>query len=280
MLRFVLNMRIAPKPAGSKTALVTSGIVSIVELLLITLGYFAVVWLIAPRLETNGMIPFMKVLLVSFVFYFSFLSPDLLHQDALAQRGLGSWRTLFIRFDNLLGSCKYYLGLTLAGGTLMVGTAFILKPGVFSGFSWHALWLKMGLNILNALGQDLLFLAFFMPRIRELCSIAAVPGPFAGLCSKHHAWVVSLVCALLFAIYHMPNPPLMLLVFGIGWVVSYIYYHAPNLVLAVLTHAILGTILHRVLELNTRIGPFFWERDKYVYRTLFPALKELIGNAF
>ncbi len=253
-------------------------IFSIVELVLITLGYFAVMWLITPHLSTNGLIPFMKVLLASFVFYYSFFSPAFIHKDTLAERGLGDGRTLFLRFDNLFSSYKYYLGLTLVGGTAMVGTAIILRPGGFSGFSWYALWLKLGLNTLNALGQDLLFLAFFMPRIKEICSVAAESGPFAGLCSKYHVLVVSLVCALFFAIYHIPNPPLLLLVFVFGFVVSYIYYHVPNLALAVFTHAILGTILHRVLELNTRIGPFFWERDKYVYRTLFPSLGELIIN--
>ena len=53
-----------------------------------------------------------------------------------------------------------------------------------------------------------------------------------------------------------------------------------DLVLAGFCHAIIGTALHRVLEMHMRIGPFYWESDKYVYRTLFPALRELIGNAF
>ena len=43
-----------------------ASLLSIMELLLITIGYFIVVWVIAPNLKTNGLVPFMKVLLITF----------------------------------------------------------------------------------------------------------------------------------------------------------------------------------------------------------------------
>ncbi len=253
---------------------------SAVEILLMTLGYFAVVWGIAPDLETNGMIPLMKGLLVSFLFYFAYLSPTVIHKDTLAERGIGNWRTLFIRTDNFAVASKYYLGLAFGGTVVIFGAALLLKPTFISGFSWHAFWLKLSLNVLNALGQDLLFLSFFIPRLKHICMLPMASAVFGSNGSRYAALIVPLACALLFAIFHIPNPPLMLVVFILGYAVAQIFYHFPNLFLALACHAVIGTMLHRVFEMHMRIGPFFWESDKYVYRTLFPALRELIGSAF
>lgn len=56
------------------------------------------------------------------------------------------------------------------------------------------------------------------------------------------------------------------------------FYRTPNFFLLVCTHAILGTLLHRVYELSMRVGPFYYNPDKYILRELFPPLAKLIGN--
>ena len=246
-------------------------LISAMELLLITVGYFTVVWLIAPKLETNGLIPFTKVLLIAFFLYVSFFSPTCIHKDSLIDRGMGDWRTLFVRTDNIVSAYKYYLVLTLVGAGAIVSTAWLHNPQLASTFSWQAWWLKLCLNFFNALGQDLLFLSFIMPRIKEICPFKPVSKAFGGLCLRQNAIIVSLGCTILFTLFHLPNWPLMIVVFISGFAIAIIFFYRPNLFLAVLTHAILGTLLHRVIEMHMRIGPFYWESDKYVYRTLFPA---------
>ena len=193
---------------------------------------------------------------------------------------MGDWRTLFVRIDNIARSFRYYLAITLVGASAIVVVALWHNPQMTSNFSWQAWWLKLGLNFFNALGQDLLFLSFFMPRLKEVCSYKPVSDSLGDLCIRHNSLVVSIGCAILFSLFHLPNWPLMIVVFILGFSMAYIFYHSPNLILAVLSHAIIGTLLHRVLEMHMRIGPFYWESDKYMYRTLFPALRTLIGNAF
>ncbi len=253
---------------------------SAVEPLVIISGYYVFLWVIAPNLATNGLIPFSKILLFAFILYFIYLSPVLIHKDSLAARGLGGWRTAFIRIDNLSAASKYYLSIAVCGGMLITFATAMLNPLVFSTFSWYALRLKLGLYFMHALAQDLLFLGFILPRIKAVFALSAVSSPLNNQWINAKTPLVSLVCAILFASFHIPNLPLMLLVFVFGFTIAYLYLHFPNLALAVITHTILGTMLHRVLEMNLYVGPFYWHTDKSAYRTLFPALRELIGNTF
>lgn len=62
---------------------------------------------------------------------------------------------------------------------------------------------------------------------------------------------------------------------GVMW--SWVYYMTPNLILVAASHAILGTILRRIVVLNMRVGPFYWQRDIYIFREIFPILARLIG---
>lgn len=258
----------------------TQAIISSFELLFITSSYFLFLWVIAPNLAIKGLVPFANILLFSFIIYFIYISPALIHGDSLAARGLGQWQTLFVRIDNLSNAAKYYFGLAAIGGGIIFVVALIFKPKVFSDFSWYALRIKLGVYFLHALGQDLLFLSFFLPRLRNICAFAAACGPLRHQFLKNNSLTVSFGCATLFAIYHIPNLPLILLVFLFGFALAYIYCHVPNLILATITHTILGTMLHRLLEMNLYVGPFYWHTDKSVYRTLFPALREIIGNTF
>lgn len=258
----------------------TEAIISLLELILITSGYFYFLWMIAPNLATNGLISFSKLLLFNFTIYFIYVSPSLIHKDSLAVRGLGQWQTLFIRVDNIQNAAKYYLLLAAVGGSMIYIAALILKPTVFSEFSWYALRLKLGVYFLHALAQDLLFLAFFIPRLSNIYDAAMVSSSLKPLFLRDKTLTISFSGAVLFAIYHIPNPLLILLVFVFGFALTYIYCHRPNLILATMAHTILGTMLHRILEMNLYVGPFFWHTDKSVYRTLFPTLREIIGNTF
>ncbi len=256
------------------------GITSTVELLVIISGYHVFLWKIAPDLATNGLVPFSKSLLFAFTLYFTCISPTLIHKDSLTARGLGGWQTAFIRIDNFSAAAKTYLGLAAVGLLLITIAAFFWNPTVFATFSWYALGLKLGVYFLHALGQDLLFLGFFLPRIKAVFALVAKHKPRKDDRLQYESLVVSFACASLFAGFHIPNLALMVLVFVFGFIIAYLYLYIPNLALAVITHTILGTMLHRVLEMNLSVGPFYWHTEKSVYRTMFPALKELIGNTF
>jgi hypothetical protein len=46
------------------------------------------------------------------------------------------------------------------------------------------------------------------------------------------------------------------------------------------SHAIIGTILSQVVQMHTRIGPFYNNPDHYFLREVVPGLKQLIGDLF
>jgi len=100
----------------------------------------------------------------------------------------------------------------------------------------------------------------------------------------HDGPALSLTVAVLngiaFSVCHAPNPAMMglTLVAGIGW--SWIYRARPNLWLLSLSHAILGTIVHRVLLLNTRVGPFYERPELHMLQSAIPGLRQLFGNLY
>ncbi len=249
---------------------------SALELVLISSGFFTIVWYIGPNLNNNGLAPLLTVTLGLFLFYVGYASPVMVHRDDSRERGVGNWRTLFVRTDNLREALRPFLWLTLIGTLIITALTLLLQPEIFARIHWQAFGLKLGLYLINASGQGLLFLSFFMLRLKVLLPSPAESGDGAG----RHRLLVSGCCALLFALYHLPNPALMLVTLLIGFAACWIYYATPNLLIAVCSHAFLGTLLHQLLEMHMRIGPFYWQSDLYIFRTLFPPVRDLIGNLF
>lgn len=254
-------------------------LISLLEALITSLGFFVIVWLVGPGLGQNGLGPVLIAVLALFFFYIAYLSPVLIHKDSLKERGLGTWKTLFVRTDNLATAFWPYFWLALTGGIAIITIALVSDPDIFSKIVWKAFFLKLALYIFNAFGQGLLFLSFLLTRLRVLFPVSQGVDD-QRRATLQHQLVVSLMCALFFSISHLPNFPLMIVTLFMGFAVSWIYYRTPNLLLAAVAHATIGTLLHQVLQMHMRIGPFYWENEKYVFRTLFPVLREIIGDLY
>ena len=253
------------------------------EIVVITLATFFVLWRIGPELEVNGLAPLVMALLVMAAIYVAYVSPAIIHGDSLGRRGLGRWNTGFVRTDNLLPAARAYLPALIAGSLLFILAALIRDPGIFSRLNWYAFFLKFGFYLTSALGQDLLFMSFFLLRLNSL--VAVCDGPAQSPQELRRAEfrkkiLASSLLGALFCIYHFPNPALMAISLIAGFSAAWIYDAYPNLLLVVCCHALLGTLLHRVLEMHMRVGPFYWNSKAYIFRNLVPITKEWIGDLF
>ena len=254
----------------------------IFEIFAFTSGYLWVLWRVGPHLQTSGLAPLILALLLAALVYVAYVSPHWIHKDPLAIRGLGSPRTLFIRTDNWTEAAQAFGAVALVGAIGVIGAALWKQPAVFSVLNWKAFYVKLGGYLFSTLAQDLIFLSFFLVRLRTILPLPSAPQGAATppQTQRRNRLLVSGLLGLLFSSYHFPNPLMMALALLFGSVVAWIYYAHPNLVLAVGCHALVGTLLHRVLGLHMRIGPFYWDRDTYILRTLFPPLREWIGDLF
>lgn len=253
-------------------------VVSLLEIAALLGGSLLMVWFWAPRLgEAPESIPGYTLVVLLALVYVAGVSPILIHHDPPGRRGLGPRRTLFVRTDNLRAALGHYLLLVIPGTLVLLGLALADDAAAAQRFVGRAFWLKLALYLFNALGQQLIFMGFFFVRLRELFG-ADLDAPGTPTLKTR-----VLVCggtALLFTAYHVPNVPMMGFAAVFGFWLAWIFYARPNLLLAVLCHAWLGTLLNRVVLLPMRVGPFYWQPDRYVYRTLFPFVRSWIGDLF
>ena len=238
-------------------------------------------WGPGPHLATNGWAPFFWIASVVAFFYFSYGSPVLIHKDSALIRGLGSWRTAFFRTDQLRPALRAYGMVAGVSTLLIVAVVGLVKPRAFVELNGHAFLLKLTLYFSSAFAQGLFYLSFMAVRFRR---IAGIPDDWAGTDAdgarrlEQKRLAVSVTAGLIFCFLHAPNPPLMAISFVAGIVMTRTFCAYPHLWLAVLCHAWIGTLLHRLAGMYMRSGPAYWKGDIYVIRTLFPPIKRLIGN--
>lgn len=237
-------------------------------------------WYIAPMMRDDAWlrIPLLAVLLVC-GFYIAVVSPLLIHRDPASVRGLGSWRTGFVRTDNLREAFRAFGLLAIALTAILVVAALVRRPDLLQTLNWKALVTKFALYIAAALAQALIFFGFVFTRIRGIVDGAGGPDHDRHAVVSRRATVAMLTAAL-FSICHNPNLPLMALTFVAGALWAWLYYTRPNVLALAVSHAIVGTVLHRVVELHMRIGPFYSNPDYHPVRDVFPFVKPLIGNQF
>lgn len=210
--------------------------------------------------------------LIVFVVYLLYISPVLIHNDPNSIRGLGEKKEWFIRRDNLKSASKNYAIMLFFVSCAIITAAYFKGMDLSDPVRWKAFLFKLTFYFSSAFIQSLCFLGFFLVRLQKL-----IPG-------ENDSWKktlqVSAAATVVFAIFHIPNTPLMVLTSGIGFMAATIFQRTPNIVPAFIAHAVIGALFHRVLELNMRIGQAYWHPDKYFFREVIPGFKDLIGNTF
>jgi hypothetical protein len=250
------------------------------------------IWRVGPDVVGNGGLSLFHLALFSCAaFYAAVVSPLVIHRDPGPPRGLGSWRTLFLRTDNLRPALRAYGAITLT--VLCLIAAAGLATGRFQPavFDWDALARRVFLYVFSALGQQYFLFGFFYPRIQDVvCGSrmarggeeAALNGSGRICCRGSVSGMAgsALGLGVVAAVFHYPNVPLMwgILLAATAW--SYLYERIPSIWVSACCHALIGSALNLVLLIDIRIGPSYGTSYKGFFRTVFPFLNEFIGGKF
>ncbi|THB77186.1 MAG: hypothetical protein D6B25_07460 [Desulfobulbaceae bacterium] len=247
-------------------------LMSMSELVVVGLLFYVFVWIWGPVI-TSFPLPLMAFAYVVVVVYISYISPVLLHGDKDCYRGIANWRQGFIRTDNLGQAGRSFGLIILLGGSGIVVAAYLKNPQVFVELNWLAVTIKYTMYNFSGAIQGC-FTLFILFRLMDVLDL----NPFEKNISIGGKLVLTGLVSVLFAMMHWPNMPVVIILLVSCPLIMWQFYRAPNFFMLVTSHAILGTLLHRVYELPMRIGPFYHNPDKYILRELFPPLAWIIGN--
>ncbi|MDR9366880.1 MAG: CPBP family intramembrane glutamic endopeptidase [Balneolaceae bacterium] len=248
----------------------------IAEIVIFTALFFTGLWIAGPQIGSS---PSLQLIFWVLVFlggyYILWYSPKKLHYFTFRDLGfvLPS-RKKRVQTSINKGWLSYSVFTIVGSITLISYTAIFNQESLFQ-LQWNALLIKFSGYLVYGTVQAVIFFGFMMPRIRQV-----FPKTTHHKSNRRVQLSVVVITAVIFSLYHIPNTQLMVctLFAGLGW--AWIYYYRPNILLMGLSHAILGTILHQVVKLHMRIGPFYNNPDLYVIREVVPGLKKLIGDLF
>ncbi len=260
------------------------------EIAVISMVYFWVVWQVAADVPSQGLGLFPILVILMAVFYVLYISPVLIHHDSLAARGLGPAPGFLFKKDNFIPALQNFGAWTIVGiaGLLLAG--YLLHPSSAFRLNGYSLAIRFILYLLSALAQDALFFGFFLRRWQAVFGYATAAAPVfrknnvigqAAARGLDRVGMLAVVAnALLFSLYHLPNPPLMILTLIMGLVWGRVFAQFPNLAVAALGHALMGTILHLVVKVNIIVGSLYYSGYKSFYRLVFPFMEPLINGGF
>jgi hypothetical protein len=255
-------------------------VLSAIELGVLIAGSLAALWLGPWLVAGPGFVPAARILFCLVFAYVTYLSPVWLHRDSLAERGVGSWRSGFVRTDNLRPAAARFAWLAAAGSLVILLAAAVWNPGWVERASWKAWAVRLFFYALSSSAQVAVFLGFGLVRLRKLLaaspSTAAAPtGP-----SRQQVLLVAAVAALVFSGLHAPDPAAVALTAVFGFFGAWISVRTPNLFAAAACQTLLGLLVHRVLELHLQIGGFYYHPDIHPVRMVVPFAERLIGNLY
>lgn len=246
------------------------------EVVLFTALFFTGLWLVGPNIGSSPLLQLLFWIIFAFGgYYILWYSPIKLHHFSLHQLGF-----IFpLGDENLRTALKQgwdsYSLFTIAGSIILISYTALFYPKTLSQLNLSSVLIKFFGYLIYGTIQAIIFFGFIMPRIHQALSKALNQTD-----SSKVKYTVIFIVAIIFSFYHTPNQELMAITFVAGLVWAWIFYLHPNLFLMGLSHAILGTILHQVVKLHMRIGPFYNNPDLYIIREVVPGLKKLIGDLF
>ena len=204
-------------------------VISALEISVIYLYAFCLVWLIVPA-KNIWLVIGTAICAVIFT-----LVSHRLHGETMASIGL--------RFDNIRSSIKYHalftiICLIIVGSWGFMAGSLGWDRGAIMKFFEYFFW---------AAFQQFFFLSFFTTRLKDLFRAR---------------YQLSLVNAVLFSLIHAPNLFLITATFISGFFWTSAFYRYPNLLLTAFSHAILAVALLRglpeAINHGMRIGPMYY----------------------
>ncbi|MFU8779599.1 MAG: lysostaphin resistance A-like protein [Kiritimatiellia bacterium] len=238
--------------------------------------YQGLQWSVGIRVEsTQWAAPMVWVMALAGALYYFWYSPVHLHGDTSFERGFiwgghsgtepGVWRNAY----------RPYAGFTLVGVIVLIIWAWQRDPNFIVNTNWKSFGIRLPGYVVSAFAQAMFFYGFILTRLRHM-----IPDSAGSGAAWRHRLSVALVATICFAAFHLPNPLLMAVTAIAGFFWAWIFYRYPNLLLLALSHAVLGNLLHRVVQVHMRTGPFYGQPDRHVIRHIIPGLRGIIGDMF
>ena len=253
----------------------TKHTIAFFEIITLILLYYLVTWQIIPSITTqfHANVLFGSTLLVGV--YFVYFSPVRIHGDHPHTRGIGETRQLYIRTDNLSVAFKPYLGFVLTATAILLIATVFKDVNLLSSFHTETFISKFILYLFSAALQDIIFFSFLFVRIVVLIAVI-----FKEQTEQFRKVLSVAVFTLLFSLFHLPNTELMGITVFFSFWLGWIFYEHPNLFLIVITHALLGTMLHRIYQLHMKLGVYYgtYGEGDHFFRNYIPILQHLIEN--
>jgi hypothetical protein len=251
---------------------------SAVELVTVVGLQFAVVWLGMWLLTLPGFMPAARIVFSTEIIYLVYLSPVWLHRDPLPDRGLGTWRTFFVRTDNLGAAARSFGWLALAGTAAILTLAAMWKPGWTARIDWQAWALRSRFYFVSVVIQTLILVGFGLPRLKSLLMPTPGPGQPAAAGVPSRRLLVSLVAAILFGSLHAPYLPLVALAAAFGFALAWLSLRTPNVLAVVCCQFVLGLQVNLILGLSMRVGAFHNHPDVRFLGAVFSWLDRAISS--
>ena len=251
---------------------------SAVEAVVLVSVQLAVVWLGLRLLALPGFMPAARVFFSAEFIYLVYLSPVWLHRDPLPERGLGTWRTLFVRTDNLRAAARGFGWLTLGGTAAILVLAAISNPGWTARLDRQAFAARAGAYVISVVVQTLIFVGFALPRVRSLLAPVSERGLPAPSGAPPRRLLMSAVVAALFCVLHAPHPLLMALAAAYGFALAWLSLRTPNVLAAACCQFLLGLQVYFALGLSMRVGVFDEHPDVRFLRDVFSWIDRAIGS--
>jgi membrane protease YdiL (CAAX protease family) len=224
----------------------------VLDIAFVSAVYFYIIFLVAPLQDLVPCLLVSAYILGGFALLYILFISQLLHKDTNAERGFGSWQTLFIRTDNLKKSAVDVLAkltptmiLSIFIIALALGTVWHPEGGGFSEWMVAQGWLKEESLLIDFIGQfiyyigwgllqQILFLSFIHVRLRKI-----FPGT-----EKNNRIMIALLTGAIFGSYHLLNVPLTIFTFISGGFWAWYYYENPNILTVAISHGLGGTLLY------------------------------------
>lgn len=233
------------------------------------------IWYIGPGVtDSAAFVAVAWLFWISVFFYVVWFSPVVLHRLSLKDVG---WISLSDKSHvaSIKNSWKPYTITTVIGMATLIMVTLQSNPEVFSMINMKALAVKGFSYLFSGIIQAAIFFGFILMRFKAAIGFLVQEKSQTAVMLP-----TVLLTSIVFSAFHYPNPELMVFTFSAGLCWSLLFFLYPNIILMGLSHAILGTMLHQVVRLYMRIGPFYHNPDRYVVREIVPGLKRLIGNLF
>lgn len=251
---------------------------SVFEAVTLVSVQLAVVWGGLWLLARPWFMPVARVFFSAEFIYLIYLSPVWLHRDPLPERGLGTWRTLFVRTDNLRAAARGFGWLTIGGTAAILVLAATLNPGWTARIDWQAFVLRARTYFISVLVQTLIFVGFALPRVKSLMMAAFAQERPDGSEGPPRRLLISVVVAALFCVLHAPHPLLMALAAAYGFALAWLSLRTPNVFAAACCQLLLGLQVYFALGLSMRVGIFDSHPDIRFLRDVFSWIELAAGG--